>query len=121
MAVKSDMPSENEIQNKDAGRVEGGQRGPSSPMGSREEFRRFFNKDPFFVMHQVDSDASTDYGVFFIAPWAVELIGFFETHEEVATDGGAVTLQLEKLTPGQALDAYFPNKERDNTGPSNPE
>lgn len=51
------------------------------------------------------SDQATDYGVFFIAPFSVEVTGFFEVHQVAGTDGSAVTLQLEKLTSGQALDA----------------
>ncbi len=35
----------------------------------------------------------------------MEVIGFFEVHQAAGTHGSAVTLQLEKLTSEQALDA----------------
>ena len=45
------------------------------------------------------------YGVFYVIPAACVLTGFKEVHQTLGTDAGAVTLQLEKLTGTQALDA----------------
>ena len=48
---------------------------------------------------------AANYGVFWIAPFACTLVEFREVHQTAGTDAGAVTLQLEKLTGTQALDA----------------
>lgn len=55
----------------------------------------------------VDTTAATaaNYGTFFIVPAAGVLEEAWETHKTAGTNGGAVTLQIEKLTSGQALDA----------------
>ena len=58
-----------------------------------------------FTLHGTSAATTTNYGVFFILPWDAVLIGFKEVHETAGTDGGTVTLQLEKLTGTQALDA----------------
>lgn len=54
-----------------------------------------------------DTSAATaaNYGVFFIAPYSCEVIEAWESHKVLGTDGSAVTLTIEKLTGGQALDA----------------
>jgi hypothetical protein len=54
-----------------------------------------------------DTSAATaaNYGVFFIAPYACEVIEAWESHKTAGSDGSAVTLTVEKLTGGQALDA----------------
>lgn len=46
-----------------------------------------------------------NYGVFFIAPYPCLVTGFQEVHQTAGTDGGSVTLQLEKLTGTQAPDS----------------
>lgn len=48
---------------------------------------------------------STNYGVFFIAPFACSLVGVYESHQTKGTDGSAVTLNIEKLTGTTALDS----------------
>jgi hypothetical protein len=55
----------------------------------------------------IDSDAATSakYGVFYIVPEACYLVDFQEVHQTAGTNGGAVTLTLEKLTGTQAPDA----------------
>lgn len=41
---------------------------------------------------------ATNYGVFFTAPYKCVFVGATEVHATLGTDGGAVTLQIEKLT-----------------------
>lgn len=55
----------------------------------------------------VGADAATaaNYAVFFIAPFACVLNEFRVVFQTAGTDAGAVTLDLEKLTGTQALDA----------------
>ncbi len=48
---------------------------------------------------------ATNYGIFFIAPFACEIVSVREVHTAAGTDTGAVTLDVEKLTGAQALDA----------------
>lgn len=48
---------------------------------------------------------AANYAVFFIAPFACTVSEFREVHQTAGTDAGAVTLDLEKLTGTQALDA----------------
>ena len=48
---------------------------------------------------------ATNYGVIFIAPFPCSLLSVYESHQTLGTDAGAVTLNLEKLTGNQALDA----------------
>lgn len=49
-----------------------------------------------------EAATSGNYGVFFIADLACAVVGFQEAHATAGSDGGAVTLQLEKLTSGVA-------------------
>lgn len=54
----------------------------------------------FYIAHTViDSMAATaaNYGVFFIAPVGCTVTDFREVHKTAGSDGGAVTVQLEKL------------------------
>lgn len=48
---------------------------------------------------------STNYGIFFIAPVPCTVSAVKEAHQTAGTDGGTVTLTIEKLTGTQALDA----------------
>lgn len=48
---------------------------------------------------------AANYGVFFIAPFACEVISVRENHTTAGTDAGAVTLDVEKLTGTQASGA----------------
>lgn len=46
-----------------------------------------------------------NYGVFFIAPYDCAVTSVYEAHQIAGTDGGAVTLNIEKLTSGVALNS----------------
>src|SRR3989304_6488220 len=46
-----------------------------------------------------------NYEVFFTADYPCEVVSVSEVHRVLGTDGSAVTLNIEKLTSGQALDA----------------
>jgi hypothetical protein len=45
---------------------------------------------------------AANYGTFWTAPFACTVIGFTEVHETAGTNGGAVTLQLERLQGTEA-------------------
>jgi len=51
------------------------------------------------------SATATNYGVFYTAPRPCEIMLVSETHRQAGTDAGSVTLNLEILDPGEALDA----------------
>lgn len=51
-----------------------------------------------FTIPGASAATTTNYSVFFIAPYPVRLIGIQEAHTTAGTDGGAVTLNIEKLT-----------------------
>ncbi len=63
----------------------------------------------YFVISVVvpDTSAATaaNYGVFYTAPFACELIEAWETHKVASSSSSLATLGIEKLTGGQALDA----------------
>lgn len=48
---------------------------------------------------------AANYGVFFIVPFACEIVSAREAHTAAGTDAAAVTLDIEKLTGTQAPDA----------------
>lgn len=48
---------------------------------------------------------ATNYGVIFIAPAPCVVLGVSEAHGTAGTDGGAVTLSIEKLISGVALNS----------------
>jgi len=48
---------------------------------------------------------AANYGVFFIAPFACEVVSVRENHTTAGSDAGAVTLDVEKLTGVQASGA----------------
>jgi hypothetical protein len=54
-----------------------------------------------------DTDAATaaKYGTFFIAPFPCVLVAAYERHGALGTNGGAVTLDVEKLATGTAKGA----------------
>lgn len=52
----------------------------------------------------ITAATNTNYGVFWTAPFSCAVVAMTEVHQTAGTNGGAVTLQLEKLTRGQALD-----------------
>lgn len=54
-----------------------------------------------YVQHVIfgtNAATTTNYSTFMIAPVACTLTAFREVHETAGTDGGAVTLTIEKLT-----------------------
>jgi len=66
------------------------------------------SKDGFYITYVVPGSSllsSTYFGMFFTAYWPCEVVGVSETHAVAGTDGGAVTLQLERLKPGVAAGA----------------
>ena len=64
------------------------------------------DKDGFWVTQYIsDGATSSNYDAFFIALYPCEVVAIGETHRVAGTNGGAVTLNIEKLTSGQALDA----------------
>ena len=61
-----------------------------------------------YIHHTIyGADAATagNYGVFWIAPFECTITEIREVHQTAGTDAGAVSLQIEKLTGTQALDA----------------
>ena len=61
-----------------------------------------------YVHHTIQGTAAatgTNYGVFFIVPAPCYLSSFKEVHQTAGSDGGAVTLTLEKLTGTTAPDS----------------
>lgn len=61
----------------------------------------------FIITETLQSGAATaaNYGVFFIAPFACEVVSVQENHTTAGSDPGAVTLDIEKLTGTQASGA----------------
>ena len=62
----------------------------------------------FYIHHTIyGTDAATagNYGVFWIVPFDCTITEIREVHQTAGTDAGAVSLQIEKLTGTQALDA----------------
>lgn len=55
------------------------------------------------VVQDTSAATAANYGVFFTAPFACELMEAWETHKTLGTNGSAVTLALEKLEAGEAL------------------
>lgn len=47
---------------------------------------------------------AANYGLFYIAPCACQVVSVREVHTAAGTDAGAVSLDIEKLTGTQALD-----------------
>ena len=53
----------------------------------------------------IQAATGTNYGVIWIADRVCTVTGFQEVHQTAGSDGGTVTLQLEKLTGTEAPDA----------------
>jgi len=69
---------------------------------------RFIRERKLYIHHTIyglDAATNTNYGVFWIAPFNCTVTGVTEVHQTLGTDGSAVTLQIEKLTGTEALDA----------------
>lgn len=56
------------------------------------------------VLWDTQAATAANYGVFWIAPSAGFVVAVSETHKVAGTAGGTVSLDIEKLTSGQALD-----------------
>jgi hypothetical protein len=57
------------------------------------------------TVENTSAATAANYGVFFVAPFICEIVEAWETHAAAGTSGSAVTLTLEKLSPGVALDS----------------
>lgn len=69
-------------------------------------YQDILDKDGFHITEYIAvASTATNYGVFFIAIYPCEVLYVAETHRTAGSDASAVTLQVEKLTTGQALDA----------------
>lgn len=69
---------------------------------------RSISKKKFYIHHTIygtDAATATNYGVFWIAPFDCTITEVREAHQTAGTDAGAVSLNIEKLTGTQALDA----------------
>lgn len=69
------------------------------------DFRQLRSKIPVLIHERVPGDSAAtaaNYGVFFVAPFPLQVINVREAHESAATSG---FLHIEKLTGTQALDA----------------
>ena len=69
---------------------------------------RFLRGRKIYIHHTIyGADAATagNYGVFWIVPFECTITEIREVHQTAGTDAGAVSLQIEKLTGTQALDA----------------
>lgn len=61
-----------------------------------------------YIRHSImgiQAATATNYGVFWIAPVACVITAFQEVHQTAGSDGGAVTINLEKLTGTTAADS----------------
>ena len=73
----------------------------------RIDFRDIFKKK-LYIHHTIyGADAATagNYGMFWIVPFDCTITEIREVHQTAGSDAGAVSLQIEKLTGTQALDA----------------
>lgn len=78
--------------------------------GDRIDFRDILKKKLYFhhTIYGTDAATATNYGVFWIAPFECTITEIREVHQTAGTDASAVSLQIEKLTGTQALDAGVP-------------
>lgn len=78
-------------------------------LDQRFDWRFLRNKTEFVHVVLPGTSAATagNYGVFWIAPRSGTVSEVWETHQVLGTDAGAVTLDLEILTSGKALDAGY--------------
>jgi hypothetical protein len=69
-------------------------------------FDNLASKKMFVLTKVAGTDAAFTayYGVFFIAPYACNVLSVYLTHGTAGTNAGSVGLNIEKLTPGVALD-----------------
>lgn len=75
-----------------------------------DRFEDIFNKDGFYVeanLPSTDPQTAANYGMVFTALRPCEVLEVSEVHGTLGTDGGAVTLQLERLTGTTAKGAEY--------------
>lgn len=53
-------------------------------------------------LNSTQAATADNYGVFYIAPYAVEVVSVKERHETAGSDGSAVTLNVQKVPSGTA-------------------
>lgn len=58
-----------------------------------------------FNLAGADAATAANYGYVFVAPIPCRLVGVYEVHRTAGSDGGSVTLDIEKLTTGTAQDS----------------
>ena len=80
------------------------------PFYEQEQFDwRYLKGRPAMLLYPVlagsVASSATNYGVFFTAPFNCEVLSVREAHEVASDDANPVTVDLEKLTGTQALDA----------------
>ena len=69
-------------------------------------FENIENKDGFYVTETVISGATAaNYGVIFTAIHPCEVMAVSESHTTAGSDAGSVTLNVERLEPGEALNS----------------
>jgi hypothetical protein len=70
-------------------------------------YQNLTNKSVFITVRVPGTNAAltTNYGVFYIAPYACNVLAIYEAHGTAGTDGGSVGVNIEKLRPGVALDS----------------
>lgn len=56
-------------------------------------------------VHGINAATASNYGVFFVADKTYTIDSITEVHGTAGTDGGAVTLQIERLQSTEALDS----------------
>ena len=57
------------------------------------------------TLHGTSAATAANYDVIDNIPFPIQIIAIYESHTTAGTDGSAVTLNIEKLTGTQALDA----------------
>lgn len=96
------------------GAIQGMQKDPQIPDHfhnrydtSPVNFLDIYNKKVWvpWTLSGTSAATATNYGVFFVVPVACYVTGVKEVHQTAGSDGGAVTVTLEKLTGTSALDA----------------
>lgn len=77
------------------------------PTADSRAFEDIVNKDGFNVFHSIVATAAAtaaNYGIIFTATNPCAVIRIIESHTVVGSDGSAVTLNVERLEPADALD-----------------
>jgi hypothetical protein len=70
------------------------------PASSKLDFQKQITQS--WLVASTAAATADNYGIIYTAPYPVRVIGLTERHETAGSDGGAVTLQLEKVPSGTA-------------------